>query len=221
MKTVGSLIAASALLFQMSAAKADLLFNWSYTDGGMTNVGGGTLTATPDLLPSAPANAYFVTSVDGFMNGLHVTNVFDTTFVSPSQIIYVGAVGPNYSVDANGISFSNFVSLLDTPHATAYNLAADGAFSPGGSPYPGFTCGGAQYCLVGPGPYNDKNPSNLVDPLDPGDGPRVYNVVPLSDVTITFAGAVPEASTWAMMILGFAGIGAMAYRRRRGAVLAI
>lgn len=27
--------------------------------------------------------------------------------------------------------------------------------------------------------------------------------------------AVPEASTWAMMILGFAGIGVLAYRRRR------
>jgi hypothetical protein len=28
------------------------------------------------------------------------------------------------------------------------------------------------------------------------------------------AGAVPEPSTWAMMILGFAGIGWMAYRRK-------
>jgi hypothetical protein len=27
--------------------------------------------------------------------------------------------------------------------------------------------------------------------------------------------AVPEASTWAMMILGFAGVGFMAYRRSR------
>jgi hypothetical protein len=27
--------------------------------------------------------------------------------------------------------------------------------------------------------------------------------------------AVPETSTWAMMILGFAGVGFMAYRRRR------
>jgi len=26
--------------------------------------------------------------------------------------------------------------------------------------------------------------------------------------------AVPEASTWAMMILGFAGVGFMAYRRK-------
>ena len=29
-----------------------------------------------------------------------------------------------------------------------------------------------------------------------------------------FAGAIPEPSTWAMMILGFAGIGFMAYRRK-------
>jgi hypothetical protein len=29
-----------------------------------------------------------------------------------------------------------------------------------------------------------------------------------------FTGAVPEPSTWAMMILGFAGVGFLAYRRR-------
>jgi hypothetical protein len=215
MKTIGALIAASSFLFQMSVAKADLLFNWSYTDGGTTNVGGGTLTATPDLLPSAPANAYFITSVDGVMNGLHVGNVFDTIFVSPSQLIYFGA-GTTYVVDAQGISFSNFVSLLDTPNATAYNLAADGAFGPSGSPFSGFTCGGAPYCLVGPGPYNDSEPSNLVDtsPTADPNGPRIYSVIPLSEVTITFAGAVPESSTWAMMLLGFVGIGAMIYRRR-------
>jgi hypothetical protein len=32
--------------------------------------------------------------------------------------------------------------------------------------------------------------------------------------------AVPEASTWAMMILGFTGIGFMTYRRRTAAALA-
>ena len=33
-------------------------------------------------------------------------------------------------------------------------------------------------------------------------------------VTVNFTSAVPEPSTWAMMILGFAGIGFMAYRRK-------
>ena len=37
--------------------------------------------------------------------------------------------------------------------------------------------------------------------------------VQLASVTIDVA-AVPEASTWAMMILGFCGIGCMAYRRK-------
>jgi PEP-CTERM motif len=37
-----------------------------------------------------------------------------------------------------------------------------------------------------------------------------------SPLTIaTIAAAAPEPSTWAMMILGFAGIGAMTYRRRK------
>lgn len=38
--------------------------------------------------------------------------------------------------------------------------------------------------------------------------------------TLTIAAAVPEPSTWAMMILGFAGVGFMAYRRRNRAMLA-
>jgi hypothetical protein len=33
--------------------------------------------------------------------------------------------------------------------------------------------------------------------------------------------AVPEPSTWAMMILGFAGIGCLAYRRRNQVALAV
>jgi len=38
--------------------------------------------------------------------------------------------------------------------------------------------------------------------------------------TIGVAAAAPEPSTWAMMILGFAGIGAMTYRRRKSSAIA-
>jgi hypothetical protein len=40
----------------------------------------------------------------------------------------------------------------------------------------------------------------------------------VDNVSVT---AVPEASTWAMMILGFAGVGFMAYRRRNQGVLRV
>jgi PEP-CTERM motif len=41
-----------------------------------------------------------------------------------------------------------------------------------------------------------------------------------SRVSSRHAACVPEPSTWVMMILGFAGIGNMAYRRRKSAMLA-
>lgn len=40
------------------------------------------------------------------------------------------------------------------------------------------------------------------------------------NVSLNVTSAVPEPSTWAMMILGFAGVGFLAYRRRKGATLA-
>jgi hypothetical protein len=46
------------------------------------------------------------------------------------------------------------------------------------------------------------------------------DTISLTPITVTLTdgdtvAAVPEPSTWAMMILGFAGIGAMTYRRRK------
>jgi hypothetical protein len=49
-------------------------------------------------------------------------------------------------------------------------------------------------------------------------GPTPAKDVLLDNVSIS--AAVPEPSTWAMMMLGFVGIGAMTYRRRKSAVLA-
>jgi hypothetical protein len=51
-----------------------------------------------------------------------------------------------------------------------------------------------------------------------GATPVEYFVANFSDAALTqleFSAAVPEPSTWAMMILGFLGIGFMTYRRRR------
>ena len=46
------------------------------------------------------------------------------------------------------------------------------------------------------------------------DGIQIANsTVSLVDLSTT--PAVPEPSTWAMLLLGFAGIGFMAYRRKR------
>jgi hypothetical protein len=43
-------------------------------------------------------------------------------------------------------------------------------------------------------------------------------IVPETFTLDATVGAVPEPSIWAMMILGFLGVGFMAYRRKRGAL---
>jgi PEP-CTERM motif len=56
--------------------------------------------------------------------------------------------------------------------------------------------------------------SYFVDNL--GFGPTDDGLIQATFTSV--AGAVPEPATWAMMILGFVGIGAMAYRRRNTAL---
>ena len=57
-------------------------------------------------------------------------------------------------------------------------------------------------------------------PIDPGSGTGGVTLLsvdyPLSDVQ----SGVPEPSTWALMLLGFAGLGFLAHRRRRETKLA-
>jgi hypothetical protein len=54
-------------------------------------------------------------------------------------------------------------------------------------------------------------------PFGPGRG---VNAQYFDNVSLDVTAAVPEPSTWAMVILGFAGVGFMAYRRRKGAMIA-
>jgi hypothetical protein len=55
----------------------------------------------------------------------------------------------------------------------------------------------------GTGQWTNPDPNN-----------QFGSVTSVMYITADFTAAVPEASTWAMMILGFAGVGFMAYRRR-------
>jgi hypothetical protein len=64
--------------------------------------------------------------------------------------------------------------------------------------------------------YLANNPDHQIFLSVNTDG-TLYNPGDLGTLQVT---AVPEPSTWAMMILGFVGIGAMTYRRRTSATLA-
>jgi hypothetical protein len=67
---------------------------------------------------------------------------------------------------------------------------------------PGITVNDFKFTESGPGEFTGNTWSN------PEFSTSTLNI------TADFTAAVPEPSTWAMMILGFAGVGFMAYRRR-------
>jgi hypothetical protein len=76
------------------------------------------------------------------------------------------------------------------------------------------------------GQITGVNPETLLAEWDPnnqlsasfalGISPEIADALAIAaeDTLLAGAPAAPEASTWAMMILGFAGIGSMAYRRK-------
>jgi hypothetical protein len=75
----------------------------------------------------------------------------------------------------------------------------------------GVTVSGFSFALGSGGSYNAAT-GEWDNPDPPGDpGSRTSTLLITADFAVA---AVPEPSTWAMMILGFAGIGFMAYRRK-------
>jgi hypothetical protein len=119
----------------------------------------------------------------------------------------------NMNASVNGASYSIQTSLGTCP------VAYCGSF-----PYVTDNVYGSH---LGPGGYSIFQISDLSDPtftISSNWTLQVFqgNIVVPADYQVqinvslpTGVAAVPEPSTWAMMLLGFIGIGAMAYRRSR------
>jgi hypothetical protein len=111
-----------------------------------------------------------------------------------------GATGGGAAGGAGG-------SGLDGGGGGAGGGGAGGDFLGGGGGGGGFSGGGGGLGAGGGGSLNDAF-ANLIgfDGVRSGNGELDIDLVPP---------AVPEPSTWAMLLLGFAGLGALAYRRNR------
>jgi PEP-CTERM motif len=123
--------------------------------------------------------------------GSFLSGGFGTFTVIADQGAF-GRRGQDYIVDLTNGAGITFGLVLDTRSSlfsgetTAIDPRSDFVFDTFFAPIPCFTCG-------------DFKGSISLETLGSGAG---------------VAGAVPEPSTWAMMILGFLGVGFLAYRRK-------
>ena len=176
--------------FQVPAKATTIDLDWSVS---------GTITydpVTPSLVGSAfsgsgtleasstTGSPYAITSMTGTLGGNSVAGPTPSG-EWPSQDGRL--YYPAYPNLLNGVALTDLNPELGYFQYYIYYLAATGGEAQ-------YDCGSVGYCVI-------WGQSGL----------------PLASVSFSVSpevSAVPEPSTWAMMILGFAGIGFMAYRRK-------
>ena len=193
-----------------NAASADIV-----TETFTGNVGGldsqGLFGAAgTNLSTTFTATYVFDTNNIGPGFGPNPTDIYGGTgFPFPNPLLSAALVINGHTFSSTG-SYAAELAVRYMSIFDAYAFAAD-------SPFNFFYTS-----IVGP---NAPVPGSVNSPFtytysaasgDLNNGLFQYNGedLSLSATTVALTAAVPEPSTWAMMILGFAGVGFMAYRRK-------
>jgi hypothetical protein len=205
-KVLGALIAACALMMA-SQASATLATFTSFPNAGADDHGveflivanpNGSFTTTHHSLYSAsqPYDGVEDTYFGIVNNSGHVlTSIF---LSSSTQAIFGFEVPPNSSAD--GIDF--FIPVVHPQDTTGY-----------GGPIASFSGISANQRSGNVNFGTGLNSYNVDGNCTVGTCFTYFSLE--ESVTLnTFVAGVPEPSTWAMMLLGFAGLGFMAYRRK-------
>jgi hypothetical protein len=165
--------------------------------------------------------------------------LFNTGIIGPDT----GAIDPNYSVEGGGSAITYFNPAYLPDSSTSRWVSVDDTGGPGHSTVTFITTFTADSTDTVSGLWGTDNFGSILvngatvaqlfnTDVNNFNQLHAFSFTPLFglntlEVMLTdtgpptafridgFAGAVPEPSTWAMMILGFAGIGFMAYRRKQ------
>jgi hypothetical protein len=144
-----------------------------------------------------------------------------------SAILQATANGGNYditgisgTVTQNGTPFA-ITGLGTPPNDPGGYFGFDNViFSNGGQAPYSLSTGGIGFYAAGIYNFYPNDPNTFFNVWDNGSPSGVLGTTASYDVNTSFNGnysitAVPEPSTWAMLILGFGGIGFLAHRRRQ------
>jgi hypothetical protein len=172
----------------LSVGATDNHYSVVSSTNGIPN-GPATTISNGAYASAAPFAQFISNSLDGGPGLQTVT--FETTFTTDAAATISG----NWAADNggtitgfNGSSSGTTLTAVDNGPASNYEVLHPFSFD-----------------VIGPGAYT------LDFAIVDQGAPLAFLFDVTSPVTIA---AVPETSTWAMMLLGFAGVGFMAYRRK-------
>jgi Protein of unknown function (DUF642)/PEP-CTERM motif len=223
-------IVASIMLVALGgrSVSANLLTNGSFEDGNFVSGGGGAAGGADNVSLNDNTTITGWTVVGQPLRGDPIT------WINNSSPYSITAPDGLYSLDLtgyhDGVPFSGVQQTINTVAngqyqltfslGTTYNAGYTG--SPAGiQASAGSTTASYNVSSTGTGPLNQwitetlnftATGSQTTISLIGNDG---IAYIGLDKVDVEgLSSAVPEPSTWAMMLLGFAGIGFMAYRRK-------
>jgi hypothetical protein len=199
-KTIGAIFVALTIAVVTAPAQAVPMVTYSWTT---TSQGFGPHVDQPSL-------ATFQVPLSDVLAG--EIPMFDVTNI---QLAYPGITFNNAGVSGTGFDFAAFDNPLTGAFIfhdaqQGFSVFANDTTDPNFSTF-------LSILVDNPVSGSVHDQYNALNHGTPYAGFPTAGFWSASFPTIT---PVPEPSTWAMMILGFAGIGFMAYRRRNGALRA-
>jgi hypothetical protein len=177
---------------------------------------GGTASASVvyDISNSFGPSITGTITTDGNLGVLQTADILDFNIILHTATLTTTILGP-----LSGANYSQF-GTDNQNNSTAFTASATGLFfnflATTGTPYLLFQGGsplGGLLCFNGAPGNCDGNPHSIGVHVGAESNPLIQESGNVQ-IAVLHVSGVPEPSTWAMMILGFAGVGFMAYRRR-------
>jgi hypothetical protein len=184
----------SAAVFELSAT--NIVFDNNFGSNFppfVTNTINGTITLSNSIAPGGHFSSADVTALSLDFFGLTGTLADVQADIAPGPVQLFGTLsadGKSFSVFNFGFSFGSATPVAGCEFDCAGNIFINS-------------------------PPNMDSDSNFIA-VDQFGNVGVANFTPQFTA---LASAVPELSTWAMMLLGFAGLGFVAHRRNSGTAL--
>jgi PEP-CTERM motif len=190
------ILAAAAALslagFAASPAKADMVENFTF----VTTYDGGALSG--DMLSGTM-------TLDVGAGGVADSGTLTISGPGLTGVLTMGLAPP--SPPASAFEASGGLELFGNDNV--FPITANGITF--GTGAPGSLTGGSTLQFLLGGEFGECSGTTVCGAIG---GPAFPNGALQELGATTFTAAVPEPSTWAMMILGFFGLGFMAYRRK-------
>jgi PEP-CTERM motif len=165
-------------------------------------------------------------SVPGIASASTINDTFTTTYITGPDTGHTLTGTISLDVGANGVADSGTLTIFGAglpgtetlglvPAGQTYIAQGGFGFGKDNNIFP-VTSGGIGFGTNAPGFGNGSGRGGFALEFFGNEGVIVGpGITGFSDLgATTFTAAVPEPSTWAMMILGFCGLGFMTYRRK-------